>query len=126
MGAVAIIARMAQHGRNNIKIERERRGLTQEALAALTRCGPSTIQKLEAGRIPLTLIWMQRIAAALGCTARDLIPEEEPTAVRVARPYADKARLIATVLEHGELRAALEIVKGLEVELAAALSGADQ
>ncbi|MDR0353996.1 MAG: helix-turn-helix domain-containing protein [Opitutaceae bacterium] len=51
----------------NVRRERWRRGLTQEALAEQVDVHPRMIQKIEAGETNLLLTTLLRIQAALGC-----------------------------------------------------------
>jgi transcriptional regulator with XRE-family HTH domain len=66
---------------NSIRSVRKAKGYTLEEVAA--RCEPpttaQTIGRLETGTRTLSLGWMNRIAAALGVEAKDLVrlPEEE-------------------------------------------------
>ena len=52
---------------------RERRGLSQEALAARASVHRMTIQRLERAAHPPTLDTLERIARALGVTLADLV-----------------------------------------------------
>ena len=51
---------------NNIAALRDQVGVTQEELADKVGAHPVTISNLERGKLPLTLDWKGRIAAALG------------------------------------------------------------
>lgn len=70
---------------NSIRSVRKAKGLTLEEVAA--RCSPpttaQTIGRLETGTRTLSLGWMNRIGAALGVKAKDLVrlPEEEDIAI---------------------------------------------
>jgi transcriptional regulator with XRE-family HTH domain len=123
-GPRPIIIPMSQHGPNNIRNERAGRKMTQERLASLLGCDTSTVQKLEAGRIPLTLTWMRRIAGVLGCDARDLIPATTPSPEAQGRALAEKAGLLVTMLQQGELPAALELMRSLSAQLETVLGSA--
>lgn len=58
---------------NRIAALRNERDLTQPELAERIGCNHSTISRLESGRRKLTLEWMEKIAAALGCQPADLL-----------------------------------------------------
>lgn len=68
--------------KNRIKEMRELRGYSMATLAA--RMNPPTtapqIDKLEKGRVNLTLDWMYRLADALDCKLGDLFEEREAAA----------------------------------------------
>jgi transcriptional regulator with XRE-family HTH domain len=78
---------------NRIRDIRREKGLTLADVAA--RCSPpttaQTIGRLETGTRNLSLVWMNRIAAALGVDPELLVRGEE----------ADQPRLIARITENG-------------------------
>ncbi len=77
---------------------RKARGLTMEALAQRANTTASQINKLEKGDRRLTDQWMHRLAAALGCSADDLLVEPgAPIAAPAPAPAARAA--MASVLE---------------------------
>lgn len=51
--------------KNMISAEREKAGLTQQALADLIPCHLITLSKLERGKQRLTMVWVDKIAQAL-------------------------------------------------------------
>jgi transcriptional regulator with XRE-family HTH domain len=59
---------------NRIQELRKRRRISAARLGALLNSGRSTVVKLERGEMRLTQQWMDRIAAALGVDAADLLP----------------------------------------------------
>lgn len=63
---------------NRIKQLRNERGLRQWQLAELVNSTPQQISHLERGERQLTLQWMSRLSAALGCQPADLLPEMLP------------------------------------------------
>ena len=61
---------------NRIKIIRENRKLSREALANLVGCGKMQIYRMETNRVDLTLNWIERLAKALECQPYELLPDE--------------------------------------------------
>jgi transcriptional regulator with XRE-family HTH domain len=57
-----------------LKAKRSERGLTQSALALLTKIQPSLISRYEAGQAPNQVNAM-KLAAALGCPVEKIYPE---------------------------------------------------
>ena len=69
---------------NRIREIRCQRGLTQSRLAELVNATTQQISYLERGERQLTLHWMTRLAAALGCAPADLFsPAAPPPALGV-------------------------------------------
>lgn len=62
---------------NRLKQLREARGLTLEALALKLQTTNQQISHLELGKRQLTVAWLQRLAAALGCHPWELV-EDQP------------------------------------------------
>jgi putative transcriptional regulator len=63
--------------RNTIKVERARRDLTQEQLAALAGVTRKTINTIETGRfVPSTTLAL-KLAQVLGCRVEDLFALDE-------------------------------------------------
>lgn len=60
---------------NNLKLIREHRRLSQEALAELVGTTKGQIYKLEAGERKLSHPWMVRLSAPLKCNASDFIDD---------------------------------------------------
>ncbi len=60
----------------NVRRERLRRGLTQEALAEKAEIATRNLQKVEAGEINLLLTTAFRIQLALRCPCKRLMPTE--------------------------------------------------
>jgi transcriptional regulator with XRE-family HTH domain len=98
---------------NRIRDIRREKGLTLADVAA--RCSPpttaQTIGRLETGTRNLSLVWMNRIAAALGVDPELLVRGEE----------ADQPRLIARITENG----AEALPSPRDAILPTALDGAD-
>lgn len=61
----------------NIKLFREKKGLTQSALSALSGVPQTTISGLENKNIIPSLIIADRLAKALGVTVNDLLNEKQ-------------------------------------------------
>ncbi|MHC5278906.1 helix-turn-helix domain-containing protein [Listeria kieliensis] len=61
----------------NIKLFREKKGLTQSALSALSGVPQTTISGLENKNIIPSLIIADRLAKALGVTTNDLLKEKQ-------------------------------------------------
>jgi SOS-response transcriptional repressor LexA len=61
---------------NRLAELRRRAGLTQDQLAERAETGRSQIVKLERGERRLTVDWMLRLARALNCEPKDLLPPE--------------------------------------------------
>lgn len=62
---------------NNIKLIRERKGMTQKALAEAAKVSSPYIYDLENGNRNAKPETWERIAAALGCTVNDLLEPKE-------------------------------------------------
>jgi transcriptional regulator with XRE-family HTH domain len=62
-----------------LKKRRERAGMTQDRLAAQAGVRLATIGRLEIGKIRPSLEMLEKLAGALNCRVRDLLPEEEKT-----------------------------------------------
>ena len=62
---------------NNIKLIREKMGITQKALAEAANVSCPFMYDLENGNRNAKPETWQRIAAALGCTVNDLIERKE-------------------------------------------------
>jgi transcriptional regulator with XRE-family HTH domain len=60
---------------NRIRQQRERRGWSQEQLAAAAGTSPQTVSRLETGARQITERWLNRLSVALGCAPADLLPE---------------------------------------------------
>ena len=60
-----------------VRAERERRGLSQEALADLAGVSRSHIGEIERGEVNLSFVALTEIAAGLGVKLSDLIEEYE-------------------------------------------------
>lgn len=87
---------------NRIREWRERRDLTQDALAEASGTSKMQISRLERGERRLTQGWMERIAAVLDCRPADLLPA--PSAGEVPAVGAAEG-LAETPAGHGEPRA---------------------
>lgn len=88
---------------NPIRTHRAARGWSLQQLADAAGTSKSQIDKLEKGERRLTVDWMVRLARALGCDPRDLMPELgvsglsgalERSAANEDRLYADAGNLI--------------------------------
>lgn len=60
----------------NVRRERVRKGLTQDALAERAEIATRNLQKIEAGEINILLTTTFRIQLALRCPYRQLMPAE--------------------------------------------------
>ena len=58
---------------DNVRRQRQRRGLTQEKLAELVDLNIRTVQKIEAGHVNILLTTVLRLHKALGCSWDDLL-----------------------------------------------------
>jgi transcriptional regulator with XRE-family HTH domain len=58
----------------NVRRQRNRAGITQEALAELTEVNPRTVQKIEAGDINVLVTTIIRVKHALRCRWDELMP----------------------------------------------------
>jgi transcriptional regulator with XRE-family HTH domain len=61
-----------------LRRQRERAGFTQDALAAKVGVRWNTVARLETGHRRPSLDMLERLARALNCRVRDLLPEEDP------------------------------------------------
>jgi DNA-binding XRE family transcriptional regulator len=68
-------ARRLLEGENPVRIWREKRGLTQRALAARAEVAPSYLTEIEKGRKPGSTRTLSRLARALQVTMEDLMSE---------------------------------------------------
>lgn len=64
--------------RQRMRIARERRGLSQEALAALTGVTVATISRIECGRRDPTIRTLRELARALDVSPGWLVGDAEP------------------------------------------------
>ncbi|RJF87799.1 helix-turn-helix domain-containing protein [Oleomonas cavernae] len=71
---------------NRLAELRRRAGLTQDQLAERAETGRSQIVKLERGERRLTVDWMLRLARALNCEPKDLLPPEPGPAPTPSAP----------------------------------------
>lgn len=65
---------------------RAARGLTQEQLAERLGIDPTHLQKIEGGRLNVTVRTLVTLAAALGCTPGELFEAPQSREVKVGRP----------------------------------------
>ncbi|MBN8902270.1 MAG: helix-turn-helix transcriptional regulator [Rhodospirillales bacterium] len=68
-------ARRLLDGESPLKIWRQKRGLTQRALAEVARVAPSYIADIERGRKPGSVLALGRLARALRVDIPDLVDE---------------------------------------------------
>lgn len=61
---------------NNLKAERERRGLSQLELSRITRIAPANICSMESGRQYPYPGWRKRLCKALRVPEEDIFPTE--------------------------------------------------
>lgn len=64
--------------RNNLKVHRARRNLTQERLAALAGVTRKTINTVETGRFVPSTILALKLAQVFGCRVEELFELDEP------------------------------------------------
>ena len=57
----------------NLRRERRRAGLTQEALAERAELAPRTVQKIEAGEITILISTLRRLRNAVECSYDNLL-----------------------------------------------------
>jgi len=60
---------------HNLRTIRQSRGFTQERLAYVSGIDRSYVGKIERGQVNLTIDKLYLLAATLGCSPKDLIPE---------------------------------------------------
>lgn len=65
---------------SRLRALRKKKGLTLAEVAALAGVTTSAIQKLETSQRPLTLEWIERLAAALQVDRSELVAERQPHA----------------------------------------------
>jgi transcriptional regulator with XRE-family HTH domain len=75
--AMSHSTRSPQKFPNRIRELREAKGLSQYELGQLAGTGNQQISRLEMGARSLTLEWMKRLSAALGCQPWELLAEDE-------------------------------------------------
>lgn len=89
--------------RENIKRLREERGLSLQKLAA--RCVPNTsrqqIDRLEKGDRPLTVEWIERLAAALGVDPAEIVAGERGEFTLTPQVASVAARAVARIVLKG-------------------------
>jgi transcriptional regulator with XRE-family HTH domain len=97
---------------NRLKELREQKGFTQQGLADALGSHAITISRLERGNMQLTASWMERIAAALGVSMRDLVGEpDEPD--EIGRRLADfETKLDQVTAKLNRLMAHLGVKEG--------------
>jgi transcriptional regulator with XRE-family HTH domain len=61
---------------DNIRRERNTRGITQQRLAELADLNIRNVQRIEAGEIDVLLTTVVRIRKALGCALEKLLPRD--------------------------------------------------
>jgi DNA-binding XRE family transcriptional regulator len=64
-------------GESPVRIWREHRGLSAQALARIAKLTPSYVSEIETGRKPGSLNAMAKIARALGVSLEDLVRESD-------------------------------------------------
>jgi len=62
-----------KHFGDNVRRERMRREITQEALAEMVKLNIRTVQKIEAGRVNILLTTVMRFQTALKCSWESLL-----------------------------------------------------
>lgn len=105
---------------NRIREMRQRAGQTQEELAHALGTSSGQVHKLESGKLGLSLQWMVRIADALGCHARDLIPPPSGSVEERAGQLTEKAQILTKLVAAGHFRAASALASDLGKALGAA------
>lgn len=91
---------------NRIRYWREKRGLSQPALARLLDMSQANLSRLETGKQQLTEDLMQRLAEALDVAPIDLLPLAIVAALQddVAAANIDAAPEVAAVLKQRQIR----------------------
>jgi transcriptional regulator with XRE-family HTH domain len=100
---------------NRIGVLRRERGLSLADLAKAAGTTKAQIQKLERGDRRLSLEWMERLAAALGVKASDLLPESA-----VSCQHGPEEREILEIVSRLPLQDRITIVR-IAAELMATL-----
>ena len=70
----------------NVRRERLRNGLTQEALAELVDLHPRVVQKIEGGKTNILVTTAARLQAVLQCSFDSMIPAAIPGKARKGAP----------------------------------------
>jgi transcriptional regulator with XRE-family HTH domain len=99
--------------RGNIVFRRAERGLSQSELAKRANVARQTISKVESGDGNVTIAVLEKIAAVLGCSVKDLFEssfspvddaELERRAKAPASEFVNARRLLAAIDEANEVR----------------------
>lgn len=69
---------------NELRLLRQKAGLTLDELAAITNIHKSTLSRIETEIRPLRIAELPIFAKALNCSIYDLLGENDPTAQEVA------------------------------------------
>jgi transcriptional regulator with XRE-family HTH domain len=80
--------------KNYIRQMREKRGMSQEALAERLNTFNQQISHLELGKRRLTWEWMVRISEVLECHPLDLVDHPSPSVAREERHLLDAYRAL--------------------------------
>ena len=88
---------------NRIRVLREARGLSLEALAAAAGTSNQQISLLEAGKRRLTVDWLLRISHALNCHPWEIVSTDLPRSldardIRLLRRFHDLTHVQQTAL----------------------------
>jgi putative transcriptional regulator len=95
---------------NRIRQRRTVRGLSQQALADAADLTQNAIYRLEAGESNPQITTLQRVAAGLGCTVRELVCG----AAEMASGVSDRVNRVRTIIESGDHDAIRMIDHGIE------------
>lgn len=85
-----------------IRLLREKRGLTQDALASLMSLTRASIANIERGKQRMLAHSLVELASALGVTVADLLPSPTESSVELsaavqARPFDEQAFILTTL-----------------------------
>lgn len=97
------MSELSQDVDNRIRVLREARGLSLEALAAAAGTSNQQISLLEAGKRRLTVDWLLRISHALNCHPWELVSTDLPRSsdardIRLLRRFQDLTEVQRTAL----------------------------
>lgn len=106
-------AHLEQRSESPLRSLRSQRGLTVRELASRAGMAPSTISRIERGDRGLGIHSRRQIAAALGCSERDLFDIGE----RVGTPFTDLLAALSKLIEAGAHELAADTADHLAAQL---------
>lgn len=90
--------------KNRLRHWREQAKLSRKELADRVNTSPGQIQKLEMGERRLTVEWLERLAAALGCEPADLLPPIERTREQSAAVHHRERLEASAIVDMGVMK----------------------